>query len=631
MSVVIGTAGHIDHGKTTLVKALTGVDTDRLPDEKRRGITIDIGFAELRSANGNISFIDVPGHERFVRNMLAGASGIDVVMLVVAADDGVMPQTREHFEICRLLGVEEGVIAITKASLVESEMIDLVRADIAELVAGAFLENAWVFVTDAQEARGIDALRGHLLTFTRDRTTRARKSFRLPIDRVFSRKGFGTIVTGTVAAGSIAEGSEAEIYPLGVTARVRGLQNHDRDIDTASAGMRVAMNLAGVERHELARGLVVGEAGAFRPSNVFDAEVEVCRGAKPLADRQRVRVHVGTKELMARVSLFDATKEIAPGEKGLARLRLEGRTLLVAGEHFIIRSYSPVDTIAGGIILDPHAGTRGSKRAAGFLSEVRDALGDMPKLLLTLIASADRRGVSPEDLAAFSGDRRADITAALDKLVGTGEIVKCGSLFASGSAVKQIEANILEQLKKDHAAEPLARGFRPDDLRRKVSLGAFADVFRECVSRLTEKGSISADGELIRLATEGVSMSDAERRFSAAFLKTLEDAGLEVPRQAELAAELASREKISRQSGDKLVRLLVSDGKIAKVSDEFYFSRAALDRLVEQVRSMGTREIDVPKFKDIAGVSRKYAIPLLEYFDREKVTARRKDGSRVLI
>jgi len=632
MSVVIGTAGHIDHGKTTLVRALTGVDTDRLPDEKRRGITIDIGFAELRSGERSISFIDVPGHERFVRNMLAGASGIDAVMLVVAADDGVMPQTREHFEICRLLGVETGVIVITKASLAEDAMIDLVREDVAELVKDSFLANARVLVTDARTARGIDELREHLFTLSRDRDASLHKAFRLPIDRVFSQKGFGTVVTGTLAAGEMREGDEVEIYPLDRTARVRGLQNHDRGIGKASAGMRVAVNLAGVERQELSRGLVLGEVGAFRAANVFDASVEVCRDARALKDRQRVRVHIGTKELMARVSLFGPQKEIEACEKGFARFRLEGMTVLLAGERFIIRSYSPVETIAGGTVLDPQTSRHRSKiKTVEFLTEIERDLFDTPKRLKTLVASTEDRGAELSELAGFSGDKRTDINAELDELTRNGEIVRCGEVFASASVVRKIEENILARLGEFHAAEPLARGFRIDDVKNAAAARASSEIYRECVSRLTANGRIAVEGEILRLAATGVSMSDAEQRFTDAYLQKLESAALEVPRQNELISEIAVREKISMQAAEKLVRLLVADRRVLKVSDEFYFSQKAIDSLVGKLRGLEVREIDVPKFKDVAGVSRKYAIPLLEYFDREKITARRKDGSRVVL
>ena len=629
MSVVIGTAGHIDHGKTTLVRALTGVDTDRLPDEKRRGITIDIGFAKLRAGDESVSFVDVPGHERFVRNMLAGASGIDVVMLIVAADDGVMPQTREHFEICRLLGSRAGVIVITKASLVENAMIDLVRDEVKELVAGSFLGNASVFVTDAQTMRGIDDLRKHLLKFSCDRTAALHKAFRLPIDRVFSQKGFGTIVTGTVAAGRIREGDEVELYPLDKKARVRGLQNHDRKIEEASPGMRLAVNLAGVERSDLARGMVVGAVAAFETANVFAASVEVCRGARPLKERQRVRIHIGTKELMARVSLFGSQKEIPAGGRAFARFRLEGETVLLAGERFIVRSYSPVSTIAGGTVLDPQTSRRRLNEPIEFLTAIENALSDTPRRMRTLVASKDARGAVIRELAAFSGDLLSEIRAEMDKLT-SGEVVRCGEVFASTAVVESIESKILARLAERHAAEPLASGFRQEDLG-KLGDRTAPSIVHEAISRLEERGKIAVEAELIRLASMGVSLSASEQRFKDAFLHRLEAAGLEVPRYADLLSELTAKEGVSAITAEKLVRLLISDARVAKVSNEFYFSRKVIDALAARLQTLQTREIDVSKFKEIAGVSRKYAIPLLEYFDREKVTARKKDGTRVVI
>lgn len=630
MSVVIGTAGHIDHGKTTLVRALTGVDTDRLPDEKRRGITIDIGFAELRAGDESVSFIDVPGHERFVRNMLAGASGIDVVMLIVAADDGVMPQTREHFEICRLLGSEAGVIVITKASLVESAMIDLVRDEVNELIAGSFLENANVFVTDAQTMRGIDDLRKHLLKFSCDRTAALHKAFRLPIDRVFSQKGFGTIVTGTIAAGRIREGDEVELYPLDKKARVRGLQNHDRKIEEASPGMRLAVNLAGVERSDLARGMVVGAVAAFETANVFDASVEVCHGARPLKERQRVRVHIGTKELMARVSLFESQKEIPAGGRAFARFRLEGKTALLAGERFIVRSYSPVGTIAGGTVLDPQTSRRRLNKPAEFLTAIEGALSDTPHRMRTLVASKEAGGAMLTELAAFSGDLLSEIRAEMDKLAAAGEVVRCGEMFAITAVVESIESKILARLAERHAAEPLASGFRQEDLG-KLGDRIAPSIVHEAISRLEERGKIAVEAELIRLASMGVSLSSSEQRFKDAFLHRLEAAGLEVPRYADLLSELTVKGSVSAITAEKLVRLLISDARVVKVSNEFYFSRKVMDALAARLQTLQTREIDVSKFKEITGVSRKYAIPILEYFDREKVTARKKDGTRVVI
>lgn len=334
---------------------------------------------------------------------------------------------------------------------------------------------------------------------------------------------------------------------------------------------------------------------------------------------------------MARVSLFGSQKEIADGRQGLARFRLEGKTLIFAGERFIIRSYSPVETIAGGTVLDPQTARRRSKKANEFLEEIERDLSDTPECLKILIASTEDRGAALQELAAFSGDKTAEISAVLDSLSHSGEIIRCGELFASAAVIEHIETGILLMLKDLHAAEPLARGFRVDELRQATAPKASSEIFRECILRLTAREILSVEGELVRLATAGVSMSESERRFTEAYLHTLESAMLEVPRQNDLTSKIASQERVSMQAAEKLVRLLVSDGKVLKVSDEFYFSRKAIDVLVGKLRELVVRDLDVAKFKDIAGVSRKYAIPLLEYFDREKVTARRKDGSRVVL
>jgi selenocysteine-specific elongation factor len=354
MNIIVGTAGHIDHGKTTLIKALTGTDTDRLPEEKKRGITIDLGFAELNLGEHRIGFVDVPGHERFVKNMLAGASGIDLVMLIVAADEGVMPQTREHFDICRLLGVAGGIIAITKKDMVDEEMLDLVRLDVSELVDGSFLADAPAIAVSSTTGEGIDELEKALVEMAgRVAGRRDDQVVRMAVDRSFTVKGFGTVVTGTLASGEIREGDELELMPVHRKVRVRGLQTHGLETASASAGQRVAVNLAGVDQMEAARGMTLSEPGAARPVHVIDARVEVLKtAARPLRSRQRVRVHIGTAEVLARVRVLDQTGEIAPGSTDVAQLRFEAPVAAVIGEKFIVRSYSPPATIAGGTVLD---------------------------------------------------------------------------------------------------------------------------------------------------------------------------------------------------------------------------------------------------------------------------------------
>lgn len=357
MDIIIGTAGHIDHGKTALVKALTGVDADRLPEEKKRGITIDLGFAELDLGEVRIGFVDVPGHERFVKNMLAGAHGIDLVALVMAADEGVMPQTREHFDICRLLEIKTGLIVLTKRDMVDEELLELVKLDANELIQNSFLENAPMIAVSAKTGEGIEELKSTLKNLALTIPNRKNETVaRLPIDRSFSVKGFGAVVTGTLIAGQIKAGDEMELLPIGKKVRVRGVQTHGKSVETAHAGQRTAINLGSIENSEIERGNTLAPIASLRPTQILDAEVEVLADArKPLKSRARVRVHLGTVEALARVQVLENSGEIAQGEKGFAQFRLETPVVAVPDEHFIVRSYSPPMTMAGGKILDGSA------------------------------------------------------------------------------------------------------------------------------------------------------------------------------------------------------------------------------------------------------------------------------------
>src|SRR6476646_975160 len=356
-SLIVGTAGHIDHGKSALVRALTGVDPDRLPEEKRRGITIDLGFADLQLGDLKIGFVDVPGHERFVKNMLAGAHGIDLLALVIAADEGVMPQTREHFDICRLLGVQNGLVVITKTDLVDEEMLALVEDDARELIAGSFLEDAPLVSMSSRTGAGLDQLKARLVELGKRVPPRSKDfATRLPIDRAFSMKGFGAVVTGTLISGQIKEADELELLPLQVNVRVRGLQVHNKSVHDAHAGQRTAVNLAGIDTAQIERGMVLAPVGRLRPTQIVDVSIDMLPGAsRAVRSRSRVRFHVGAAEVLGRVRVLEGSQQIAPGSSGLAQLRLEAPVVAVHGDRFILRSYSPAETIAGGVIVDPFA------------------------------------------------------------------------------------------------------------------------------------------------------------------------------------------------------------------------------------------------------------------------------------
>ncbi|MFN6964652.1 MAG: selenocysteine-specific translation elongation factor [Pyrinomonadaceae bacterium] len=639
MHIIVGTAGHIDHGKTALVKALTGTDADRLPEEKQRGITIDLGFAELSEGDARISFIDVPGHERFVKNMLAGASGIDVVLLVVAADEGVMPQTREHFDICRLLRVRRGVVALTKSDLVDDETLEIAREDVAELVAGSFLEGAPVVPVSSRTGAGIERLREVLLDAVQSAPPRADDSAaRLPIDRSFSVKGFGAVVTGTLAAGKIVEGSELELLPPGRRVRVRGVQSHGRSVSEAAAGRRTAVNLGGIDHHEIHRGMTLAEPGVLRPAQMFDAEVEVLADApRPLRTRQRVRVHIGTAELLARVEVLDpASAEIAAGGRGFVQLRLESPAVAVTGERFIIRSYSPQATIAGGAVLRP-ASERPRRKAmvsyVELLSKLSAAAGDKPTIVKRLVTDSGAGGLTIADIRAITGWRQDVAAEALSRSISAADTLDANGVHIAASAFDRLAAAAVAAIDRHHKQDPLSKGLPLDALRERVFKFVPAEVQRAVVASLVESGKASLDKDAIRSAGHRAELSPGE---TAAIekLRSIFRGELNVPKLDEALAEAARAGRTDAATARKLLKILTDTGEIRQVTPEFYFAAAVLDDLVQKLRrfadASADRLIDVPAFKDLAGVSRKYAIPLLEYFDRTKVTARRGDKRYIL-
>ncbi len=633
MDVIVGTAGHIDHGKTALVKALTGTDADRLPEEKRRGITVDIGFAEMSVGDTHFGFVDVPGHERFVRNMLAGASGIDIVMLVIAADDGVMPQTREHFDICRLLGVRSGLIAITKSDLVDRETLEIAKLDVADLVAGSFLEDAPVVAVSSVTGEGIEALRETLAAVAVQRPASVLTT-RLPIDRSFSMKGFGTVVTGTLASGSITEGDEVELLPAGRCLRVRGLQSHGRSMSQVNAGQRVAVNLAGIDHHDVTRGMMLATPGVLRPTTVLDARVEVLADAKrPLRSRQRVRLHIGTAQTLARIKVLNASGEISPGTNAFLQITLEAPVVALPGERFILRTYSPQTTIAGGEIID-NSPLRRQQRDMSAVAErlTRSANTQQPdERLMLLVEASGKRGISVSDLQARTGYNSETLESSRERLVRSERVIEGDGIAISSAEFLELSLAALSAIDVFHKRDPLSRGMPRERLREAVFRGSSDSIFQAVIGRLAQNGSIIADGELVRSASFRTDLSPEEQKASDAMRSAILAAGLEVPRIEEVLTEVSG---IPGQKARRLLALLVEGGEIVKVTDEFYFGTQPIDELVARMRSLADaaadRSIDVARFKELAGVSRKYAIPLLEYFDREKVTVRRGDTRMIL-
>jgi len=636
-SVIIGTAGHIDHGKTALVRALTGVDADRLPEEKRRGITIDLGFAELDLGDVRVGFVDVPGHERFVKNMLAGAHGIDAVALVVAADEGVMPQTREHFDICSLLEISAGLVVITKTDTVDEELLELVRAEVEELVVGSFLEGAPVVAASARTGQGIEELKATLRAVALAAPSRSTDTVaRLPVDRAFTMRGFGAVVTGTLVAGEIAEGAEMELLPAHLRVRVRGVQVHGAPVRAAGAGQRTAVNLGGVEAAAVERGMVLAPAGRLLSTQIMDARVRVLAGApRPLRSRQRVRVHHGTAEVLARVQVLEASGEIAPGASGLAQLRLELPVAALPGERFILRSYSPQQTVAGGDILDAHAAKhRGRDRSAARARLSALAGAGAAARLAYFVETAGERGLRRAELAARTGWRDEALDAALGEAKTRGLVEEAEGVAVGRELFERLVGGAVAEVKEFHRREPLARGMARELLRERLFARAAPEIFRAALARAEASGSLVAERELVRASGHTLELSPADAELRDRLERIYREAALEAPTLEEALAG-AGGAGGRREHARKIFQLLVGAGTLVRVREDLFFHRAALDRLVASLRDYGARHeperlIDVAAFKELSGVTRKYAIPLLEYFDRERVTRRAGDKRIIL-
>lgn len=636
-SIVIGTAGHIDHGKSALVRALTGTDPDRLKEEQARGITIDLGFAHLETGGLNLAFVDVPGHERFVKNMLAGAGGIDMVMLVVAADESVMPQTREHFQICRLLEVPAGLIVLTKADLADPDAIEITRLEVRELAAGSFLADAPIVAVSAKTGSGLDELRRALAGAAAAVRERDREGpTRLPIDRVFSVKGFGTVVTGTLVSGAIREETELVVLPRDVTVKVRGVQVHGHAAVEAVAGNRVAVNLGGADVADLARGDTLCEPGAFEPTRRLDVVINLLADVRPLRHGARVRFHHGTTELLGRVAIagdreeIGRTAEIAAGRSAYARIRLEGPAVLTRGDRFILRSYSPSITIGGGVVIDPHPPRAGIRNAAAQVRFRRlDAAGPAEAVLdCALVAFVDERGaagLSRDALVSRAGLSRAAADAAAGRLTRDGRALPVGDLLVAPGVIQDLSAGLLAALNMHHESQPLSEGLPREEARERLFGRAAPAVFEYVLTELARERKIVARDRLARVGHQ-VSLSAEESQAHAAIERLFREAGLAPPDAATVAALL----NVPAAVADRMAALLLRQKTLVKL-DALLFHTEALARLKADVRGLSTNaRVDVSAFKERYGITRKFAIPLLEYLDRERVT-RRVGDSRVVL
>lgn len=636
-SIIIGTAGHIDHGKSSLVQALTGKDPDRLPEEKKRGITIDLGFADLDLGDVRVGFVDVPGHERFVKNMLAGVHGIDVVALVIAADEGVMPQTREHFDICRLLDVRQGLVVITKIDLVEDELLPLVRAEAEELVAGSFLEGAPVVLVSARTGGGLEELRTAFRQIALEVPARPSDFVtRLPIDRAFTMKGFGAVVTGTLVSGEIAEADELELLPAGRRVRARGVQVHGASVSRAQSGQRTAVNLVGVDIADIERGMVLAEADRLRPTQVIDVELTMLASApRAVRTRSRVRVHIGSAEVLARLRVLNNRGEIEPDATNFAQLRLEAPVIALHGERFIVRSYSPAETIAGGVVLDPLA-TKHRGKELGKTHEHLRALMNLNRAskLAAFVELSGDAGLRLSDAAARLGwkDHVSSQVATEAKKEGT--IVEAEGIFITREVFDRLCQLAVEEVEAHHQREPLLRGLARETLRERRFAHAPVEVFRSVIAQLESTGALTSEKDLVRSSGHALELSPVDEKLRQKLAANYENAGL-VPPSLDQALEGAGVSGSQRAHARKILQLLIDNGTLVRVHGEMFFHVQALEglkQLLQQYASENEPErlIDVAKFKDLAGISRKYAIPLLEYFDRERVTRRAGDKRIIL-
>ncbi len=647
--IVVGTAGHIDHGKSALVLALTGTDPDRLKEEKERGITIDLGFAHWRASDLTVALVDVPGHERFVKNMLAGVGGIDAVLLVVAADESIMPQTREHFDICRLLRVPAGIVAVTKADLVDDDTLELVKLEIRELVRGSFLESAPVIPVSSRTGSGLDSLRAALVDIgARVSRPSSEGVVRLPVDRAFSVKGFGTVVTGTLVSGSLRVDDELAVLPVAIRVKVRGLQVHGEPTEVAVAGQRAAVNLGGIEVTDLARGDTLAVAGTVTITRVVDVRIETLESVKPLRHGARIRFHHATSEALGRVAISSAStsegnltgtaSEIGPGQSAFARIRLESDNVLTRGDRFILRAYSPPTTIAGGVVLDPLPPKTGIRTPAGLARFARLDTDDAPpgdlrrgqRAVLLMLDEAGLTGLPVSELVSRGGLSPAEGSAMADTLTQRHDAVRIGDSLFADAAIAALGTAVKSLLGAYHRAQPLSDGIPREEVRERLCGHAAAGVFERVLANLAGAHEIALRDRLA-LSDHRVALSDQDARARDLTAKAFLDAGFAPP----LAGDVAASIGVPREAAERLVTLLVRQKILVKV-ETLIFHAETLDRLKRDIAAMkssagaGGLRLDVAAFKARYGITRKYAIPLLEYLDRERVT-RRVGEVRVVI
>ena len=622
---VLGTAGHVDHGKTALIKALTGVDTDRLKEEKQRGITIELGFASLTLPSGQtLGIVDVPGHEKFIKHMVSGAAGIDVVLLVIAADEGIMPQTKEHLHICSLLGISQGIIALTKTDLVDQDWLVLVQSEINDFFQGTFLENAPVIPVSAVKQEGLSELIQALDTTIGKIAEKTDDGiFRLPVDRVFTMRGFGTIVTGTLVSDHIKTGEEVQILPENISARIRGIQVHNQPVEEAWTGQRTAINLQGIEKTLVERGNVLVRPRSVRPTQRLDVSVEYLpSNTKNLKNRSLVRLHTGTSEIISRIILLEKD-ELAPGQKGFAQLVLSEKDVVVAGDHFVLRSYSPVTTIGGGQVIDPLP--KKHKRLNRKIIEDLNLLqnGTVPEKISVMLERNGFTGINLQNMAFRLGMKARKIKDTLDILFSGRTAFLLDSedtTVISARFFNQLEEMIVGHIADYHKKNPLKEGVSKEELKVSVGNDVAPKLFNMVLNSLIKKGVVVSDKETVRSTKHQVELAgdlDSLRREIAGIYR---ESGLTPPFLTDVINKFGDRKNKARS----IINLMLKEGELIKINEALCFSGECLNELRNSYKAMLIKEgkATPASFKDLTGLSRKYISPLMEYFDMDKPTVR---------
>jgi selenocysteine-specific elongation factor len=623
--IILGTAGHIDHGKTSLIKAVTGVDTDRLKEEKLRGITIELGFASIDLPSGQrIGIVDVPGHEKFVKNMVAGATGIDIVAMIIAADEGIMPQTREHMEICSLLNIKHGFVVLTKIDLVDEEWLELVLDEVSEFTRGTFLEDASVLPVSAVTGEGIpefiEALDQLSATIPKRLSTGI---FRLPVDRVFSMKGFGTVITGTLISGQVRVGDTIMVYPSRVTSKVRGIQVHNQSVNEAFAGMRTAINFQGLEKASVNRGDVVAMPGSLKASYMVDVTMSYLNSnEKPIKNRTRIRFHTGTSEVQGNLLLLDRD-ELLPGETTVAQLRLDSPVTTVKDDRFVARSYSPVRTIGGGQVLNPIP-PKHKRFKTGIIDGLQTLTqNETDKIISFFVDEAGYKGVFFTDLKIMTNLPEKKLDTALQALLSQKIVIqtdKENRIYIHSNTFEKLKTEAIGHLENYHRRNPLKGGMPKEELKSKLPSVPGSKLFNQMIVRMIKDKEIVQEEDTVRLAGHKVSLGVDQTDVKKKIIEIYQQKGLMPPYFKELEKTVG----IEPARAKEVLLLLVDEGLIVKVKEDLYFHsetiHALKNRLVKFIMAQG--EITTPQFKEMTGASRKYVIPLIEYFDSKNVTIR---------